>query len=399
MADPFAADSIQVVVEDGNRPVPAQPVALPVQPVPVSHGGQQLQGANPLPGKWSSDCCDCCDDCIICCSVCCLGQVCPIGIAQLYQRYSMFDAQGRRTRKCRNFMALLTLCMVGSAVMYVLASVDLFAWMTRKIDACSGSLTYGAWGIPNGWRYNDAEECFSGPGAIPMIFYPASGLLLFITQITKCMTLTSVRKKIRTAHNIPPGCCGDCDDCCISCMFPACATCQMLRHTIKYAVMPQRPGYPTMKATYELCSEEGTEAPPPPELTEVKPAFGGMAGFQPQGGIAMTSMQPIPAVPAHVAQPVSQPVAMAGAALTFTAAPGPIGLTFAKDPAISPFFIITGNTGQLAGKLPALASGQMLALKSVNNLDLSKMGDVEEVANLLKSLAAFERSLEFVQIG
>ena len=41
----------------------------------------------------------------------------------------------------------------------------------------------------------------------------------------------------------------------------------------------------------------------------------------------------------------------------------------------------------------------MLALKSVNNLDLSKMADVEEVANLLKSLATFERSLEFVQIG
>ena len=41
MADPFAADHIQVVVEDGNRPVPAQPVALPAQPVPVAHGGQQ----------------------------------------------------------------------------------------------------------------------------------------------------------------------------------------------------------------------------------------------------------------------------------------------------------------------------------------------------------------------
>ena len=76
--------------------------------------------------------------------------------------------------------------MVGSAVMYVLASVDLFAWMTRKIDACSGSLTYGAWGIPNGWRYNDAEECFSGPGAIPMIFYPASFIL-----VSACVVLRS----------------------------------------------------------------------------------------------------------------------------------------------------------------------------------------------------------------
>ena len=109
-------------------------------------------------------------------------------------------------------------------------------------------------------------------------------------------------EKIRRAHGIPAQCCGDgCDDCCCACCCPMCTQCQLLRHTLKHAVVPQRPGYPAIPATYEFCSEEGTSYPPPPELETV-----GGAGTYPQGGMPMQQMGGIAPVPAHVAQSHAQ---------------------------------------------------------------------------------------------
>ena len=325
------------VVEDGARypasPVPGSPVpsqqmgyppqqTMPPQQMPpqqMQYPPQQMQypppqnmsgyitqppptslpGGGPLPGQFSSDCCGCCEDCIICCGTCCIQ---PIGHSQLHQRYSAPP----KANKCKIMLGVTVTLVLLAMIFNFVAWNEYGKWMSRKADACNGELKMGdyGWGVraPTGWSMNDASECYSPPPSSFYIMGFLASIFVSVNYFLGCFTLMTVRQKIRRAHGIPAQCCGDgCDDCCCACCCPLCTQCQLLRHTLKHAVVPQRPGYPAIPATYEFCSEEGTSYPPPPELETV-----GGAGTYPQGGMPMQQMGGIAPVPAHVAQSHAQ---------------------------------------------------------------------------------------------
>jgi len=67
--------------------------------------------------------------------------------------------------------------------------------------------------------------------------------------VVACYLLMTVRMKIRAGDQIPEGCCGGCDDCCVSYWCHCCAIAQMFSHL-------------GVKGSYELGAHTGSNRVP-----------------------------------------------------------------------------------------------------------------------------------------
>ena len=186
---------VMAVAPPPDVPVPIAPLAA--QPAGVSAG--VLQASSPPaslpsrepPGKFSSDCCACCENGIICCLTCC----CPeIGLGQLFQRYSNYDAAGQKTNKCMVIVILVLVCYLGSLIFYSAANGAYLGW--------SGCYTDKLWSGAS-W-FDAASECGMTPDAAYALY--TIGFIFFaVWSLVQCFVLMIARQKIRRAHKIPSG--------------------------------------------------------------------------------------------------------------------------------------------------------------------------------------------------
>lgn len=188
------APVVMAVAPPPDVPVPIAPLAA--QPAGVSAG--VLQASSPPaslpssqpPGKFSSDCCACCENGIICCLTCC----CPeIGLGQLFQRYSNYDAAGQKTNKCMVIVILVLVCYLGSLIFYSAANGAYLGW--------SGCYTDKLWSGAS-W-FDAASECGEPDAAYAL--YTIGFIFFAVWSLVQCFVLMIARQKIRRAHKIPSG--------------------------------------------------------------------------------------------------------------------------------------------------------------------------------------------------
>lgn len=156
-------------------------------------------------GRWRDGLFNCCS--FGCCHPSfCLPLFCPlIGIAQVMRRMSL-NLIGKRGNESQ---ATLTFFFIFSIACIIL---------------CFGpKILTSSLGI--------AMQSSEGTNQTFMIVLPCSIATFFLFYL-----IVITRRAIRKRENIPNGCCGPCDDCCVAALFPCCAVGQAMRHTANYNI-------------------------------------------------------------------------------------------------------------------------------------------------------------------
>jgi len=210
--DEFTTSDQQVAVVAAGVTVAIDPVMVPPETA--------------IPGAWSSEVYDCTDDCCICCAS--MWFPC-IPIAQLAQRFYPTKY------KCKVIATVLFLLSIAGFTFQEVGQVMFQSTLLEEVANCQGDTTclYDI-DIPLPTLYS---------------FNAIAMLLSLVSFITVVCILRGVRAKIRRAHSIPPGCCGENENCCCAFWCASCTTCQILRHVITHATNGNG------KASYKLCSE------------------------------------------------------------------------------------------------------------------------------------------------
>ena len=143
----------------------------------------------PPPTRWTSGLCDCCEDASLCCAV----TFCQCNAAgQVYQRSTGGGCLG----------------------------VSVLMWSLFVLTQIASFTTNGLQMAYN--RGQDVVIAYAVTSAI-------SGVLGLTTTIAGTYFLCVSRRAIRARDRIPPGDCGDLDDCCVSYWCGWCSLIQMLR--------------------------------------------------------------------------------------------------------------------------------------------------------------------------
>lgn len=136
----------------------------------------------------------------------CLPLFCPfIGIAQVMRRMSL-NLIGRRGNESQ---ATLTFSFIFSIAFII-------SYFGPKILTSSLGI---------------AMQSLEGANQTFVMILPCSIATFFLFYL-----IVITRRAIRKRENIPNGCCGPCDDCFVSALFPCCAIGQAMRHTANYNV-------------------------------------------------------------------------------------------------------------------------------------------------------------------
>ena len=161
-------------------------------------------------GKWESGLCNCGQNC----NVCCVSLVAPWW-------FLMTNTDQIASDSAPMFHECGTCCTAGQRI---------------------------------GWFYGItfyAEVCYCGSSA-------TSGIVGFL-GLLHCFAICGhacVRQRIREKYSIPPGCCTDCDDCCVALWCYPCAITQE-KAQLEYE-LPAPPSAPPKQPNFML----------PPELTK-----------------------------------------------------------------------------------------------------------------------------------
>lgn len=152
-----------------------------------------------VPGQHVDGLASCCNDKKVCLAVCCCSF---ITTGQLYERVT--GSKG----SCIKIAALIGLCFLVQMA------------LSSRCTVIKESVYYTEAG-----PVRIQETTFSNDPVCTV--FNVSG---FVAAVTILFVLTKVRTLVRAKYNIPPTCCGSCDDICCACCCGPFVQCQLFRH-------------------------------------------------------------------------------------------------------------------------------------------------------------------------
>lgn len=179
-------------------------------------------------GQWRDGLCDCLKHgcCHAMCWLGCCFEVVVTGQVMTRMSLNWIGGPGQRP-SVSNTCYVVTGIMVGFIFLEAIFSI--------VMDAVS------CWGVELQWNEAAQEFLYTCPDGSTIDGNSTFSTLRSIISILgtiffvyKLVIVCQTRRAIREKYDIPPGCCGPLNDCCVSYWCLGCATCQMARHTNDY---------------------------------------------------------------------------------------------------------------------------------------------------------------------